>query len=165
MTQVTFFLAKNGQFLEREDIESYVCKLAQAATEKQQKMLILCQDILQVERIDEAFFQRPLSEFIPHFITGEANSYGCNLEISWAGAQHSLNRQFLLINLAENAANFSQNYQQVVDFVPTDKNLKQLARKRYRQYQMLGCEISTCEFNPFDNELKKAEKDGKNIQS
>lgn len=165
MTQVTFYLEKPNHPLQLEDIESYVIEFVYTSILKQQKVLILCQDKAQAERIDEIFFQRSHSQFIPHFLTGEANSYGCDVEIAWVGAKISFNRKFLLINLAENSANFSQNYQQVVDFVPTNENLKQLARNRYRQYQMLGCDVTTCEFNPFDNELKKAENDGKNIQS
>jgi len=168
MTEVTFYLEDETEDSSRQHREDFVCQLLSRHAKQAYKILLLCQNQEQAERIDDACFSQKLTQFTPHYLSGENNSYGCNVEFSWIGAKITLNRGFLLINLAENTANFSQNFQQVVDFVPTNEKLKQLARVRYRDYQKLRCSIMTCKLNPIDNELAKVEKannHGKNIQS
>ena len=49
----------------------------------------------------------------------------------------------VLINLQKTAPKFAQSPQQVIDFVPADEAGKQLARVRYREYQMMGLVLAT----------------------
>lgn len=44
----------------------------------------------------------------------------------------------LLINLQSQFADFATAFHEVIDFVPIDEQLKQLARERYKIYRSVG---------------------------
>ncbi|NVP00869.1 DNA polymerase III subunit chi, partial [Photobacterium damselae subsp. damselae] len=67
---------------------------------------------------------------------------GAPVEIGWGQLRHS-GRRNVLINLAKNAPNFAVTFVQVVDFVPCDEKLKQLARERYKIYRLAGIQLTT----------------------
>ena len=59
------------------------------------------------------------------------------------GHSPSRSRRPVLINLASQVPNFAGNYQTIIDFVPSDEALKQLARDRFRHYKQLGFIVET----------------------
>jgi DNA polymerase-3 subunit chi len=49
----------------------------------------------------------------------------------------------LLISLLGNFADFATAFHEVVDFVPYEDSLKQLARERYKAYRSVGFNLTT----------------------
>lgn len=49
----------------------------------------------------------------------------------------------ILISLRLNFADFATAFTEVIDFVPYEDNLKQLARERYKAYRMAGFNLNT----------------------
>ncbi|HIP76189.1 MAG TPA: DNA polymerase III subunit chi [Psychromonas hadalis] len=90
--------------------------------------------------IDEYLWQFDGDSFVPHNLVGEGPRYGSPVEISWQAPIHP---RSVLINLSLDVPDFSNNFQQIIDFVPADDDLKIHARKRYTIYKKLGHTLST----------------------
>jgi len=111
------------------------CQQAARSYRQQQKVFIYTPDQTLAHEVDEMLWGFDADSFVPHNLMGEGPSYGSPVEISW---QAPTNRCAVLINLTENVPPFTQQFSQVIDFVPNDESLKKSARNRYRQYQQLG---------------------------
>jgi len=142
--QATFYLLDETKTIELTTSSNELhnnallfCACVQAALcyRQQQKVFIYTENQQQAHDLDELLWAFDADSFVPHNLMGEGPSYGSPVEISW---QAPTNRRAILINLTENAPSFVQQFGHVIDFVPPDEKLKQLARSRYRQYQQLG---------------------------
>ncbi len=135
--QATFFLPeKDKSNKSNADLLLFcACKQAAIAYRQQQKVFIYTQNQAQAHTVDELLWAFDADSFVPHNLMGEGPSYGSPVEISW---QAPTNRRSVLINLTNIEPPFAQQFNQVIDFVPTDESLKQQARQRYRAYQQLG---------------------------
>jgi len=140
--QATFYLLeKNESDSDKSNAPSsgslLFCACVQAAQSyrQQQKVFIYTPDQTVAHEVDEMLWAFDADSFVPHNLMGEGPSYGSPVEISW---QAPSNRRSVLINLTESVPPFAQKFSQVIDFVPNDETLKQIARNRYRQYQQLG---------------------------
>lgn len=135
--QATFFLPeKDKSNKSNADLLLFcACKQAAIAYRQQQKVFIYTQNQAQAHAVDELLWAFDADSFVPHNLMGEGPSYGSPVEISW---QAPTNRRAVLINLTNIEPPFAQQFNQVIDFVPTDESLKQQARQRYRAYQQLG---------------------------
>ncbi|WP_220683213.1 DNA polymerase III subunit chi [Pseudomonas aeruginosa] len=56
---------------------------------------------------------------------------------SWPGKRGNAPRD-ILINLQTQFVDFATAFHEVIDFVPIDEQLKQLARERYKIYRRVG---------------------------
>lgn len=92
------------------------------------------------EQLDELLWQFDPDSFVPHNLPGEGGRYGAPVEISWQAPQ---NQRQVLINLADRIPNFAGNFRQIIEFVPSEADKKQLARQRYRLYQQNGYQLTT----------------------
>ncbi|WP_413112675.1 DNA polymerase III subunit chi [Thaumasiovibrio sp. DFM-14] len=137
MTHATFYLMDDKQPLFK-----FACDLASQYYRQGQRVYIHTEDKAAAEQIDNLLWQREPDGFVPHNLLGEGPRQGAPVEIGWGYLRHSGHRS-ILINLANNAANFAVTFAQVVDFVPCDENLKQLARERYKQYRHAGIQLQT----------------------
>ena len=79
---------------------------------------------------------------MPHNLAGEGPHYGAPVELCWPGKRGNAPRD-LLIALLPQFADFATAFHEVVDFVPYEDTLKQLARDRYKAYRSVGFHLST----------------------
>lgn len=106
------------------------------------KVLITCETEEQALKLDEALWQRDPDEFVPHNLSGEMTSYVTPIEISWQGKRNTQRRD-ILINLQSQLPDFIMSFNQLIDFVPVDEQLKILARERYKSLRSQGWQLQT----------------------
>lgn len=138
-------MSKNAQFYllnEAQELEKLACDLAASAWRLGKRVLIACETERQAQDIDEALWQREPEEFVPHNLSGEITSYPTPIEISWKGKRNAQRRD-LLINLQKELPDYMSGFNQIIDFVPAQEQLKIPARERYKQLKQLGWQIST----------------------
>uniref|UniRef100_A0A3B0M056 DNA polymerase III subunit chi n=1 Tax=Arsenophonus endosymbiont of Trialeurodes vaporariorum TaxID=235567 RepID=A0A3B0M056_9GAMM len=138
MKKATFYLI--SQLSSQAELESHewlACQLAAENWRMGKRVLIACEDQIQAEKLDEILWQREPYQFVPHNLAGEGPRYGAPVELCWPTKRGSSARD-ILINLQSTFANFATAFHEVIDFVPIDENLKQLARERYETYRSMG---------------------------
>lgn len=145
MKKVIFYLLEN----QKPASESGVLYHEKLAYEKiveiwqaNKRILVACQDQQQAERIDEYLWQLDTDHFVPHNLAGEGMKGGSPVEICWPQKRSNGNRH-VLINLQEQFPEFAAVYSDIVDFVPVDERLKELARTRYKLYKEAGFNLKT----------------------
>ncbi|VFP88771.1 DNA polymerase III subunit chi [Candidatus Erwinia haradaeae] len=142
MTHVTFYLLQPiNLFQDINYQEQLICFLAYTNWKKRKRMLILCQNKEEAITIDEALWNQPIYSFIPHNLTKQGPSYGAPIEITWPNQRFTGSRT-LLMNLGPHLINSFSEFSEIIDFVPFEQPLKQLARDRYTQYRNLGYQLS-----------------------
>ncbi|AFP85639.1 DNA polymerase III, chi subunit [secondary endosymbiont of Heteropsylla cubana] len=145
MKSVTFYVL--NQHVTIDDlaaIEQFVCDFVAKQWRQVKRILIFCKDDTQAFRLDEALWGRSADEFIPHNLVGEGFPDGSPIEICWPQRLEGRNiYRDLLINLLETDVTFPFSFNSVIDFVPNDNTLKELARCRYKQYRNLGFHVIT----------------------
>jgi len=123
-------------------VEALVCNLAETRWRAGKRVLIACEDEQQAIRLDEALWQRPANASVPHNLAGEGPRYGAPVELAWPQRRGSSQRD-LLISLLPHFADFATAFHEVIDFVPYEDALKQLARDRYKAYRSVGFQLNT----------------------
>lgn len=123
-------------------VEQLVCNLAASKWREGKRVLIACEDNTQAFKLDEALWARDPDSFIPHNLAGEGSRYGSPVEICWPQRRGNVPRD-LLISLLPTSADFSATFHEVIDFVPAEDALKQLARNRYKVYRSVGFRLTT----------------------
>jgi len=122
--------------------EALACELAAKYWRLGKRVLIACENLQQAERLDEALWQRSPEQFVPHNLAGEGPKQGAPIELAWP-ERRGRSPHHLLINLLPQIADFVTVFQEVIDFVPYEEHLKQLARERYKSYRRVGFHLST----------------------
>ena len=142
MTNVIFYIlpetGSNTPELSSQLIEA--CSIAAFYYLKNNKVFIYTDNQEDAFAVDEYLWQFDGESFVPHNLLGEGPRYGTPVEISWQTPTHS--RQ-VLINLSANVPDFSLKFQQIIDFVPAQEQLKIAARTRYSTYKKMGLTLST----------------------
>ena len=116
------------------------CQLASYYYQQNKKVFIYTENQQDAFTVDEYLWQFDGDSFVPHNLVGEGPRYGSPVEISWLAPQHP---RAVLINLSQNIPEFNLNFQQIIDFVPAQEQLKINARMRYSAYKKLGHTLST----------------------
>lgn len=143
MKQATFFLLDAPDASgELSSHEALACLVAAERYRMGKRVLLACEDQKQAERLDEALWQRDPSHFVPHNLAGEGPRFGAPVELCWPGKRGNAPRD-LLISLMPEFADFATAFHEVVDFVPYEDSLKQLARERYKAYRSVGFSLTT----------------------
>ncbi len=122
--------------------EALACELAAEHWRSGKRILIACENLAQAQRLDEALWQRIPEQFVPHNLAGEGPKQGAPVELAWPERRGNSPRD-LLINLLPQLADFAITFHQVIDFVPYEEDLKQLARERYKSYRRVGFHLIT----------------------
>lgn len=104
------------------------------------KLYIQARDAKMVAELDDYLFALPLEQFTPHAQAQFSPRYGSTVLVGTAPPNNFVP---ILINLAANAPANSVKCRHIIDLVPSDSELKQQARARYRQYQHQGLQPST----------------------
>lgn len=143
MKQATFYLLPaNLASKELSSQEVVTCQLAAHYWRQGKRLLIACVDETQAMRVDEALWCLPAEAFVPHNLAGEGPAGGSPVELAWPDKRSSRARD-LLISLLPHFADFATAFNQVIDFVPDEADLKQLARERYKAYRAAGFQLNT----------------------
>lgn len=138
-TQVMFYLLeqdKNGH--EQDLCLLHSCFQAAYFYRQNQRVFIFCQNQEQAHQIDELLWSFEPDSFVPHNLINEGPKNGSSVEISWLAPT---NRRPILINLTSTVPNFAHQFSQIIDFVPSDEQLKQQARERFKHYRQLGFQV------------------------
>ncbi|MDR3430802.1 MAG: DNA polymerase III subunit chi [Rouxiella aceris] len=143
MKQATFFLLDSPEGIDGlSSHEALACQIAAERYRAGQRVLLACEDQQQAERLDEALWKRDANQFVPHNLAGEGPRFGAPVELCWPGKRGNAPRD-LLISLLGQFADFATAFHEVVDFVPYEDSLKQLARERYKAYRSVGFNLTT----------------------
>ena len=143
MSRVQFYILSESENTDSNGISphfAHACSLAAFYYSQNKKVFIYTDDQEDAFSVDEYLWQFDGDSFVPHNLFGEGPSYGSPVEISWHDPIHPCP---VLINLSLHIPAFSNNFQQIIDFVPADDDLKVQARKRYTAYKKLGHTLST----------------------
>lgn len=143
MKNATFYLLETeDQSGELSALEALTCELAATLWRAGKRVLIACEDEEQAQRLDEALWQRPPHAFVPHNLAGEGPRQGAAVELAWPHKRGNTPRE-VMINLQPQFADFATAFHEVIDFVPYEESLKQLARDRYKAYRSVGFRLTT----------------------
>ena len=138
-TQVMFYLLDQENSNDKNYASLlHACFQAAYFYRQNQRVFIYSQNQQQAHQVDELLWSFEPDSFIPHNLVGEGPKSGAAVEISW---QKPTNRRPVLINLTSTVPNFADQFSQIVDFVPSDEELKQLARERFKTYRQLGFQV------------------------
>lgn len=141
MSQVLFYIhSSNAQQASLPAHFAQACQLAAYYYQQNKKVFIYTDNQADAFTIDEYLWQFDGDSFVPHNLVGEGPRYGSPVEISWLAPQHP---RAVLINLSHTIPEFNLNFQQIIDFVPAQEQLKIQARQRYSAYKKLGHTLST----------------------
>lgn len=118
----------------------HACLQASYFYRQNQRVFIYAQDQKNAEQVDEMLWAFDSDSFVPHNLAGEGPKQGAAVEISHQAPQ---GRRPVLINLTETMPNFANQFQLIVDFVPSNETLKQLARERFKTCRQWGFQVDT----------------------
>ncbi len=142
-TQVMFYLLKDDVAAESEkDTRSaiyHACLQASHFYRQNQRVHIYTQDKQHAEQVDEMLWAFDSDSFVPHNLVGEGPKQGAIVEI---GHQAPQGRRPVLINLTSSVPNFANQFNYIVDFVPSDEVLKQQARERFKTCRQWGFNVN-----------------------
>ena len=109
-----------------------------------QRVFVYTADQQQAEAFDELLWQFDAERFVPHNLSGEGPRYGAPVEISWQAPRQN---RHVLVNLADTVPAFANRFNQIIEFVPADAQLKAQARERFKHYRQLGVTPQTVNAN------------------
>lgn len=142
-TQVMFYLLPDEDKTDASDINAstalyHACLQASYFYRQNQRVFIFTQDQKSAEQVDEMLWAFDSDSFVPHNLSGEGPKQGAAVEISH---QAPRGRRPVLINLSSTVPDFASQFQLIVDFVPSDETLKQLARERFKACRQWGFQV------------------------
>ena len=120
------------------------CQLCADLYRAKQRVFVYTADQQQAEAFDELLWQFDAERFVPHNLSGEGPRYGAPVEISWQAPRQ--NRP-VLVNLTDTVPAFANRFNQIIEFVPADAQLKAQARERFKHYRQLGVTPQTVNAN------------------
>ena len=116
------------------------CQLCADLYRAKQRVFVYTADQQQAEAFDELLWQFDAERFVPHNLSGEGPRYGAPVEISWQAPRQN---RHVLVNLADTVPAFANRFNQIIEFVPADAQLKAQARERFKQYRQQGINPQT----------------------
>jgi DNA polymerase-3 subunit chi len=142
-TQVMFYLLPEEDKTDASEINTssviyHACLQASYFYRQNQRVFIYTRDQLSAEQVDEMLWAFDSDSFVPHNLSGEGPKQGAAVEISH---QAPRGRRPVLINLTNTVPDFASQFNLIVDFVPDDEALKQLARERFKACRQLGFQV------------------------
>ena len=142
-----FYVLKQNTEQDEAELETHIpahfnlaAHLAADQFRQGKRIFIYTNDKNDAHLIDEYLWLFEANSFVPHNLQGEGPVNGAPVEI---GDSTPVGNRRILINLATKVPDFINRFNQVFDFVPSDSNLKQAARERYKYLRQMGVNIST----------------------
>lgn len=128
--------------------ENLVCLLTKEQWRLGKNILIACENKLQADRMDKSLWIYDKDSFLPHNLFGK-KTYNVPIVLYWSQCCYDNIKRDLLINLMKKHMNFFFNFNEIIDFVPSNVILKKWARVRYRFYKKIGFNISITDVSDF----------------
>ena len=116
----------------------HACLQASYFYRQNKRVYIYTKDSQSAEQVDELLWSFDSDSFVPHNLVGEGPKQGAAVEISH---QPPRGRRPVLINLTDTVPNFANQFQFIVDFVPSNETLKQQARERFKTCRQWGFQV------------------------
>lgn len=142
-TQVMFYILRdekgNDDNADTSSAFYHACLQASHFYRQNQRVFIYTEDQQQSEQIDELLWAFDSDSFVPHNLSGEGPRQGAAVEISNQAPQ---GRRPVLINLTSTVPEFANQFQFIVDFVPSDESQKQQARERFKTCRQWGFQVN-----------------------
>ena len=142
MKAATFYLLPDTDQSTEDELFTLVCQLATDRYRRGQSLFVCVETQQQAWQLDEMLWQQDPDSFVPHNLAGEGPRGGAPVEIAWPAKRNSSPRD-ILISLRVNFADFATAFTEVIDFVPYEDSLKQLAPERYKASRMAGFNLNT----------------------
>ncbi len=147
MNTVTFYIIQpDSPQSNKKGFEEYVLFLLQHFSAQGVKIYLNTESREDSLYWDDKLWQQPPERFLAHNLVGEGPKNGTAIEIGYSDLKPGWNRQ-LVINLAKDDTTFARTFAQVVDFVPCDEKMKQIARERYKTYYLAGYQMQTIDIH------------------
>lgn len=132
----------------------HACLQASHFYRQNQRVYIYAKNQQHAEQIDEMLWAFDSDSFVPHNLVGEGPKQGAMVEIGYQAPQ---GRRPVLINLNNDMPNFANQFQFIVDFVPSDETLKQQARERFKTCRQWGFQVDNQAVIEPESQLKPTE--------
>lgn len=138
-TTVDFYLIKA---IGTEQIFHAACQLAEQVYRQQRTVYLYVESEDSQKALDSLLWSFRDDSFLPHQLwLGETSGtapvlLGCPKSPAPPTAD-------ILINLINTVPDFYAQFSKVLELIPEEPTLRQLARERYRYYKSAGCELAT----------------------
>jgi DNA polymerase-3 subunit chi len=132
----------NIEFLilqQSEARQRYLCVCQQAALfyAEQKTVYIHCADEMQAQQIDALLWSFDDISFVPH------DKFGTQAPVQLGYQDWPVSPAMALINLAAAIPPEPQQYQQIIEIVSQDPEIKNLCRQHYKAYQAAGFTVKS----------------------
>tara|TARA_B100000745_G_scaffold170058_2_gene111358 strand:- start:411 stop:866 length:456 start_codon:yes stop_codon:yes gene_type:complete len=130
------------------DTQDQVCRMIDGLYTLKTSQVVLMDSNEQAKSMDERLWTFDLEAFIPHNLIDEPIQPPPPVQIAWSTPAR---RFHTLIHMTEQTAlpEQVQRYQRVIDLVPADDQLKEIARQRFKGYRQQGIPPQTLSFQDF----------------
>lgn len=132
MTRVDFYILANSSTADR-----FACSIAGKVRQQGHKIYIHTNNRDEAGKIDDLLWTHKDISFLPHSLVDSGETE--DISIGWTGQQAP--EAHVLINLGNDIPDFVNEYERVVEMVPTEPDLKKQARERYKRYRDSGYEL------------------------
>lgn len=134
MKNATFYLLDNDTHQDGlSAVEQLVCEIAAERWRAGKRVLIACEDEQQAIRPMKRYGRA--CRRVLFRITCRAKVHAVGHRWRLPAAKRNSSARDILISLRTDFADFATAFTEVVDFVPYEESLKQLARERYKAYR------------------------------
>lgn len=134
MTQVDFYTHVSDKL-------RTACLLVGKAYARGLRVLVLCVDAAEAQRLDRMLWSTPATGFVPHCGPHEALAPVTPVIVGCEAAAPA--QAQVLLNLRPECPESLERYARVIEIVSLDDEDRARARARFRAYRERGCEIRT----------------------
>jgi len=136
MTRIDFYVLAGNQPSERM---SLVCRLAEKAIGRNQRVFIYSQDRHVLATLDESLWNFRSMSFVPHQLIehGGLMSSSDSDPVQLSSGEPGIDRN-VLINLAADVPSFFSRFERTLEIVDEAPSIKIPGRNRYRFYKQRG---------------------------
>ncbi|MBN2689284.1 MAG: DNA polymerase III subunit chi [Gammaproteobacteria bacterium] len=137
MTKIDFYLLP---YEAQEEYNKYICYLIEKIYHKELKVLVNCIDQDHLAALDKRLWTFRDISFIPHVRIGV--DIESNEKIQLGCLKNDLQGFDVLINCTQTMPSRPEYYARILEIIPNDEKAKAKGRKLYKDYQVLGGELS-----------------------
>lgn len=136
MTRIDFYVLSGVERLARLDL---ICKLAEKASGRNQKVFIYSEDVDELTALDKSLWDFRAMSFVAHQLIkpGKLLNSSDNDPVHLSSGEPGMDRN-LLINLASQVPSFFSRFERTLEIVNEDPAIQMPGRNRYRFYKQRG---------------------------
>jgi DNA polymerase-3 subunit chi len=118
-----------------------VCRLVEKAYKNRHRIYIHAHNKAQAYAVDELLWTYREDSFLPHNLYGEGPEPAPPIQIGFDAVPEK--HRDILINISHDIPEFYTQFARILECVPNDAQLQELAREHYRLYRAQGHTITT----------------------